>query len=792
MSEYTAIGKSFVRKDAISKVIGKEMFCSDIKLPGMLHMKVLGSSYPHARIVHVDTTEAEKLRDVVCIVTEKDAPERLVGSMTVKDMPILAKDVARYVGEPIAAVAAKSIEAAEDAIELIKVDYEELPAVFDVEESAKERPPVVIHPNFSQYRIMIPPQRLCPERPNVFTHVKVRRGDVEKGFLESDIIVENRFVAPALHHAALERHSVVVRPEPEGGLTIFTGKQAIWRVKGDVAAFFGIDPSKVRVVQKYVGGSFGGKVGLYEYIPALLALKTGRPIKYVMTREEIFYSGGLREGMVIYVKDGYKKDGTMMARQMEVYVDGGAYAEATPVITKNCSSAVVCMYKTKHLKWDGYGVYTNTPKRNGMRGFGVNEIVFAMEANIDIAAEKLGMDPCDLRRKNLLKEGEPMLNGEIAHSIGAEECLKQVLRAKAEVASAPSKGPWKTGWGFSLGNKYSTAPAHSGARVKVTENEKVIIYHSADAVGMGVNTVMAQVVAEEFGISVDDVEVVFSDTASTPFFGNGSTSSRTTYNLGNAFRAACRKAKEEIVELAAKNLDTPPELLRYERMEVISNADPEKRVRVSALFAPYQNRPPKMFSGLAGGKSEIMGTASYMTDCISDHPETCQLDPDLARLGKRLNAFYSYVAKAVEVAVNVETGQVRVLRCFGAVDLGKAINPKLCEQQSEGGMVMGIGSALYEEALIKDGLIVNPNFTDYRVPLAPQLPSNDNVKSILVESTPHSDGPFGAKGFSEGVVAGTEPAIANAVYNAVGFRINELPLNAERIYAAIKSGKSSK
>jgi CO/xanthine dehydrogenase Mo-binding subunit len=351
---------------------------------------------------------------------------------------------------------------------------------------------------------------------------------------------------------------------------------------------------------------------------------------------------------------------------------------------------------------------------------------------------------------------------------------------------SPVEGSWRTGWGVVLGNKYSTAPAHCGARIKIAEDEKVTIYHGADAIGMGVNTVAVQIAADEFGISVDNIDVVFSDTATTPFFGNGSTSSRTTYNLGIAIQNACADAKEEIFQLASKQLDALPVVLEFKSMEVFVKSDPEKKIRVADLFSPYQNKPPRMFGGVANEGGEIMGKGTYKTDCIPDDPKTGQLDPVLAKKGKRLNTFYTYVAKAVEVAVNIETGKVKVLRCYGAVDLGKAINPKMCEQQSEGGMVMGIGSALYEENLMEEGCVHNPNFTDYRAPQAAQLPPNREMKSVFVESAPHRDGPHGAKGFSEGVVAGMEPAIANAVYDAVGARIKDLPITPEKVLKALR------
>ncbi len=772
MTQLSVVGKSILRSDARAKVLGREAFCVDLKLPGMLHAKVLGSPYPHAKIASIDVSAAEKLPGVRCVVTEKDAPKRLTGTGTVRDMPLLARDVVRYAGEPVAAVAATTIEAAEEALELIKVEYEELPAIFDVEAAAETYPPVIIHPDFASYRKSTPAARLCPDRPNVCAHIKIYKGDVDRGFNESDLIVENRFVAPSIQHCALEPHATIVCPEPDGGLTVLTGKQGISRAKEDMAAMFAIEPHKIRIKQQYVGGAFGGKATIFELIPALLALKCGRPVKWVMTREEVFVLGGPRQGMVLNIRDGFKNDGTLVARKMEVFVDAGAYAEASPGVTQNCSSAAVCMYRVPNLKWDGYTVYTSTPKRRGMRGYGVNEVNFAIESNMDVAAERLHMDPLELRRKNLLREGEAMANGEIIHSNAVAECLDKVCESIHLSEKSLSAGAWRKGKGVALGNKYSSPGSHYGAKIAITDTERIMVYHGADAIGQGVNTVMAQIAAEQFAVSPDGVDIIFSDTALTPYFGHGSTSSRTTFNLGNAVRDACVRAKKEIFERAATRLEAPPEILALNSMEVYVARHPDRKVRVRDLFTPHD----------AG---EIVATADYKADCIPDDPNTGQIDPALAQQGKRFMAFYAYTAKAVEVAVNIETGEVKVLRCHAAIDLGKAINPKTCEQQSEGGMAMGIGAALYEETLMQNGRILNPSFTDYRIPLATQMPLNENVKSILVESAPHKDGPFGAKGFAEGVVTGMEPAIANAVYNAVGVRIKELPITPEKVLRAL-------
>ncbi len=786
MAELSVVGKSILRSDSLAKALGREEFCTDVKLPRMLHMKVLGSPYPHARIVSVDTSEAEKVTGVRCVVTAEDAPKRRYGRALIRDRTVLARGIVRHVGEPVAAVAAETLEAAEEAVAKIKVRYQELPAVFDVEEAASTNPPAIVHPDFPSYtKAPVVVARLDPDRPNVFTHMKIRKGDVQQGFAKADLVLVNRFSTPPIQHCAMEPHAVVIRPEVDGGLTFFTGRQDIWGLKGEASEIFSIPGSKVRVVQQHVGGAFGGKVNLCEVIPALLALKTGRPVKWVYTREEVFINGGQREAMVIYIKDGMKKDGTLVAREIRVFLNAGAYDGFISIVTRNSSFAAVSPYRTPNLKWDSYGTYTNDPPRCAFRGFGITEAVYAIESSMNMMADRLGIDLVEMRRRNLLKEGEPNGNGEITHSIGAKECLDKASDFIRLAERSPVEAPYKRGKGIAIGSKYSIAPTLCQARIKVTEGERIVVYHSADEIGQGVNTVMAQIAAEEFRVPVDDVEVVFSDTAITPYFAAGSTSSRVTYNLGNAVRLACQDAKRILYQRSAEKLGVSPDELETRNKEIYAKANSGKKMRIGLLFMPFRGRPAPAFGGASGG-GEIIGTATYYQEFIHEDPETGQIDPELAKQGKRLAAFYTNVAKATEVEVDTETGAVRVIRCCSVTDLGKAINPKLCEQQAEGGVYMGICDAIYEEVLMDTGRVLNPNFTDYKIASSEQMPSIENMKSFFVESAPHKDGPFGAKGIGEAAMIAMQPAIANAVYDAVGVWIRDLPLTPEKVLKALQ------
>lgn len=783
MEELSVIGRSVTRIDALEKVTGKAAFCADFMLPGMLHARVLRSPHPHARILSIDTSKAEHLPGVKCLVTGNEAPEKRFG-FGVYDQYLICKDVVRYEGDPVAAVAAESLEVAQEALGLIEVRYEELPAMFDPEDAVSTNPSVVIHPdlfNYERGRV----RTLEPDRPNVFKHFKIRKGDVDKGFDGADLVMENRFSTARIQHCTLEPHGTVVKPEPDGGLTMWVGRQNIWQLKNYLGTVFGIKPSKIRIIQPYVGGGFGSKMVINEEpIVTLLALKAGRPVKQVFTREEVFLRGGSRPPMITHIKDGVKKDGTLVAREMSAVLAGGGYENFISVLTRNASFAAVGSYRVKNFKWDSYGVYVNEPPGCPFRGFGSTEVIWAIESHMDILAEKLGIDPVEFRMKNILKEGEANITGEITHSIGARECLSKVAEFIKPEEEPEGDGPWRRGKGLALGSKYSSMSTVASARVKVSEDETLIVYHSADEIGQGCNTVAAQVVAEEFGISPDNVKVVFTDTLLTPVFLGGSTSSRVTYSLGNAVKLACLDAKHKLCERASERLDMPPEVLATRGGVVYEQANPDNKVTIAELFQGYKgHRPGGYGSYIPDG--EIIGHATWAQKSASENPETGRIDPKLASQGMRLLAFWTHTAKSVEVAVNTETGQVKVLSIAAAHDMGRPVNPKICEQQSEGGIAMGIGDGLYEELQVDEGIVTNPNFIDYRIPSSTEMPPNEKVKTIIA-ATPHKDGPYGAKGVGEGAAVGVQAAIGNAVYNAIGVRIRDLPITPEKILRALK------
>jgi CO/xanthine dehydrogenase Mo-binding subunit len=788
MDERMVVGKSSVRIDALEKATGKALFCTDIKIPGMLYGKVLRSRYPHAKIVNIDVSQANWITGVRCVVTGEDTPLRRYGS-SVLDEHVLARNVVRFVGEPIAAVAADEMEIADEALDKIKVEYEELPAIFDAEEAMRVNPSVVVHRDLFQYErgAVLGGPRFDLDRPNVFFHFKIRCGDIEGGFREADFVMGNRFSTCRIQQCALEPMVAVAEPHADGGLTMYVGRQFIWRVKNEIVALFGLKPSQVRIIQYYVGGGFGSKGTAIneELIAALLSLKSKRAVKHVFTREEVFLHGGNRAPMTIDIKDGVMSDGTLVAREMKVILNCGAYVNNNDIITRNAAFGAIGTYRVPNFKWDSYGVYTNDPPACAFRGFGSEVMSWAIESHMDMLAEKLNLDPVHFRAKNILKEGEANATGEITHSIGAERCLKKMAEWIGSKEKFATKSVWRIGKGIGLGNKYSIAPMVSMANVKVNEDETLTVYHTADEVGQGCNTVVAQIAAEEFGLPLKNVKVAFSDTLFCPYSAGGSTGSRVTYNLGNAVRLACQDAKRHLFEVASMKLHATAGELETQNGEVFVRQRPKERIRISALFMGYRGDRTSGY-GSYTSIGEIIGHGIWEERAVPEDRETGQIHPDLAAQGQRLATSYSHVAHAVEIGVNVETGQVRIMRFGTAADMGSPVNPKMCEQQMEGGMGMGIGDALFEEMQMSEGEVINRNFTDYRIPSTMEIPPLEAVESSLVW-VPHKDGPYGAKGgFGEGSLVGIESAIGEAVFNAVGVRIRDLPITPVKILKGLK------
>ena len=747
---YRIVGKSIPKIDSVDKVLGAARYADDLEFPGMLYAKLLRSKYPHAKILRLDTSRAESLPGIRAIITAKDVPFNAYG-YNFKDQVVFAQDKVRYMGDPIVAVAAENEEIAEDALEFIDVGYEALPAVFDPREALKPNGPKV------------------HEGGNLCFHRKIRFGNVEEGFRLSDKIIEDSFSTEKMEHCHLEPHTGVAVFNDQEGLTIWSSWAMLFNVHGELARILKIPSSKIRLIHTTCGGGFGGKneVSLEPYI-ALLAMKTRRPVKMAWTREEEFTGSTTRHSYFLEYKTGVKKDGTLMSREVRMISDNGAYTQLGESQITKASIFAPGPYKIPHVKVDGYLVYTNNTVGGAMRGFGVPQVMAAVETHMDHIAEILGVDPLELRLRNALESGDRIATGQMLHN----EQLKVTLSKASEVAGwdKPYKKETsvphiKRGRGiacmfYPIG--LTEKPNPSAAVVKVNpDGSAVVLVGSAD-MGQGSDTVLSQIAAEELGMPLDSVAIVSGDTKTTPHC-SGSVASRVTYATGNAIRRAADKAKRMLLEIAAEKLSVSTEALKAEDGWVYVKNTPEKRISIGTLaFTSYQ----------LDGKP-VVATAHF-------NPPNTPLDPETGQG----NPFPAYVSatQIAEVEVDMKTGLAKVLRIIAAHDVGKAINPELVRGQITGGILMGLGQALTEEIILREGCTLNPNLTDYLIPTAMDAPEID---AIIVESD-EPTGPFGAKGLGEATNIATAPAIINAIHNAAGIRIRELPATPEKILLALR------
>jgi carbon-monoxide dehydrogenase large subunit len=746
------VGEPVARLDAVEKVTGTAKYIADLRLPGMLHARVLRSPYPHARIVSIDVSAAERLPGVMAVVTGEELD--FLGGEAVKDMPFLARGKVRFVGEPVAAVAAVSEEVADEAIRLIRVEYEELPAVFDPVEAAGDGAPI-IHEDMASY------QRIGVVQPipgtNIISYSEERQGDVERGFADSDYVFTDTFRIHTVQHVAIEPHGSIALWSSDGRLTVWTSNDGPHRLRKDLADAMRMPMTRIRVIVPYLGGGFGSKGGLKaEPVAIALARKVpGRPVRVVYSREEVFTSSLVRHAAVITVKTGVKADGTLVAREVVGYWDTGAYAEKGPTVVKQAMAAAAGPYRIPHIRLVGYCVYTNKPIAGAYRGYGSPQVTWAYESQMDMIARRLEMDPLEFRLKNIVREGDRLPTGQPAHSVGVEECLRRVAaELKWGEKTAPGRGK-----GIACTCKNTKTPSGSAAYVTLNQDGTVNVITSAVEIGQGASTIMAQIAAHELGIPLQKVSVSAPDTDSTPYDAS-TTSSRTTFHVGNAVRAAAQDVKEQLVAMAAVLLKVRPEDLEV--------CDGKVRVRDAPDRAlSYQDVLKQCFG--AGGS--VLGRGFYYPPAQEG-----------SGMWSAPSVFWMYGAQGVEVEVDRDTGQVRVLKLVAAHDVGRAINPATCSGQIEGGAVHGVGVSLFEELVVRDGRVMNPNLHDYKVPTAMDVPE---LVPIIVEA-PHEHGPYGAKGVGEPVISPTAPAIANAVEDAVGVRIQELPLTPERVLRALQ------
>jgi carbon-monoxide dehydrogenase large subunit len=765
MTKTVHVGQPIARLDAPEKVTGRAVYGVDLKLPGMLHAKILRSPVPHARIARIDTSRARRVTGVRAVVTGRDAPYTHNASI-IRDWPFFALDKVRHVGEAVAAVAAVDEETAEEALGLIDVDYEEIPAVFEGEAAMAPGAPLV-HEQLIDY------PRAEAFHPvagtNICNHFKLRRGEADRVLAGCAVVVEERYTTAMMQHCPMEVHVAVAQQASDGRLTVWTSAQSPYWTRGELATALGIPMSDIRVVVPYVGGGFGAKhaVKIEQYAVAL-AMKAGnRPVRLCLTRAEEFGTALVRQPTVIDIKTGVTREGLIMARQIRIVWNTGAYADLSPAVSRNAGFAAAGPYVIPHVWVDSYCVYTNNPVSGAFRGFGVPEVTWAGESQLDTVARRLGMDSLQLRLRNAVEEGSESVLGETLHSVGVKECLR---KAAAAVGWDRPRAPGR-GRGVACMHKSTGTPSSSAAFVKLNEDGTVSLLSSAVEMGQGAATVLAQIVAEELGVKPEHIRVVAPDTDVTPFE-RSTTSSRTTFHAGNALLAAARDARSQMLAVAADLLEANAEDLELRDERVWVKGVRDRSVPLSGLWKAG------MYSR---GQYPILGRGAYSTSGIYD-----PLDPQTGR-SKRSTAFWMYAAQAAEVEVDRETGKVTVLKLTAAHDVGKAINPRTCEQQIEGALVMGLGQALFEQLVLDQGRPVNPSFIEYKIPCTLDIPQ---LEAILVEAE-HREGPFGAKGLGEPGLAPTAAAIGNAILDALGIRMRDLPITAEKVLRALREAAVS-
>ncbi len=766
MSELTVIGKPVTRVDAHEKVTGEIVYGYDLVLPNMLYGKTLFSTKAHATIKKIDTSKAKALPGVVAVVTGADAP--WTHGESIKDKPFLAQGKVRYIGEPVAAVAAEDEDTAQAAVKLIEVEYEDLPVYTDPEEAAKPNA-AAIHEDFPKYRKV---DFIVPgPGPNVAEHFKLRTGDVAQGFAQSDVVLEERYFVPMIQHAAMEPHSSHAQFDKESGrLTIWVANDAPFRALHEITEALGMAKEKIRFINPAQGGGFGSKGGLkVEPIAVALAFHTnGRPVRVKFNREETFISTLTRHEAVVYCKTGVKKDGTLMAREMTIYWGAGAYAEKSPTVCIRGSLPAPGPYRIPHVKVDGYAVYTNKPVAGSYRGYGIPQGAWAGEQQMDELAKRLGMSAMDIRMKNIFVEGDTSYWGEQLHAVGLKETLVKAAEAiDYGKKSTINKPGLKVGKGFACIQKPTRSPTTSNAGVTVNAQGEVTVFAGTGEIGQGCNTILSQVAAEELKVPMDRVHMHPLDTDVIPYDAS-TTSSRSTYHMGNAVRGAAIHARQQIMEAASPMLEVGVNDLALADAKVFAKDQPQQALPIGEVV--------KRKLGING---IVRGDAAYTYEIGKDL--------DLATgHSDHASAFYMYATQAAEVTVDEDSGRVRVLRMSAAHDVGKAINPLNCAAQIEGGVVMGIGSALHEEMVIDStGKVRNPSFLDYHLVTSLDCPE---LLPIIVECA-EPEGPYGAKGLGEPGLAPTPAAIGNAVADATGVRVYDLPLKPENVFWALQKAK---
>jgi len=755
MSKFRVVGKALRKIDATAKVTGSTIFADDLFFPRMLFAKLLRSPHPHAKILSVDTSRAAAAPGIKAVLVGKDLPIPFGILPVSQDEHTLALDKVRFVGDPVAAVAATSEEAATAALDLITVEYEKLPAIADLED-ALARPEPRIH----EYG----------DHGNLHKLINLEFGDVEEGFAEADEIVEDTLFFEGNTHLPMEQHAAAAQWSPDRKLTLWSSTQTPHYVHRALAKVLELAPARIRVIACPNGGGFGGKSDPFshEIVVAQLSRKIGRPVKITLTREEVFYCHRGRHPVTMWVKTGLKRDGAITAMHFRTALDGGGYGSYGVASLYYTGALQTVTYRIPRYKFEGLRVFTNKPPCGPKRGHGTPQPRYALECHIDKFCADLGLDPGQWRLQNTLAPGTITANQMQVRTIGLKECLERVIERSGYRDKRGKLGPGRgvglaassyiSGAGLPI---YWNAMPHSGVQIKVDRGGGVAVFCGSTEIGQGSDSVLAYVVAEELGIEPEDIRVVTADTDLTPV-DLGSYSSRVTLMSGNAAIQAARRLREPIFAAAAKKLEVPPERLRAASRRIWDAGDPAKSLTFVEAVVLAESEFGTL--GSVGSYKPPKSVAQWKGAGVGPTPT------------------YSYSACVVELAADRETGIIRVDKVWIAHDVGRSINPLLVIGQVEGSVYMALGEVLMEEQAFRKGLHRIPSMLEYKSPTTLEMPP---VESILVE-TLDPEGPYGAKECGQGPLLPVIPAVANALFDALGVRIDEVPITPEKVVAALE------
>jgi CO/xanthine dehydrogenase Mo-binding subunit len=765
------VGTSVPRIDVLEKVTGAAVYTDDLQFGNnLLFGRAKRSPHAHALIKKIDFSKAKALPGVKVIVTGQDYPERL--GLYLKDKPMFAVDRVRFIGEAVAAVAAVSEEIAEKAVDLIDVEYEVLPAVFDPLYGASPEAPL-LHPDLGDYER---PNFIFPKaHTNISNHFKVRKGDTEEALKNCAYTAELVVKVPHVQHVPIEPHVAIAQMDEKGNVTMWASSQSPFAQRNILAKSLHKSESQIRVIAGFVGGGFGCKAAVtMESIPVALALKAkGRPVKMRLTREEEFYTNFVRQGLVIKLKVGCDAQGRLQAMENTMYWDGGAYTEYGVNVTRAGGYSGTGPFDIPNVKIDSICVYTNHPIGGAYRGFGMSELHAGLGQVMDMLAEKAGIDKLDFLRMNCVQKGDNLATGMIIHDVGVKECVEKVAASinwgAKEEPTAPNR---RRGKGLAIAWKAPAMPPNAGSSsiVKLNEDGTVKVSVGGQEIGQGTFTAMAQIAAEEMGVPVDWVHVEGPiDTAFSPYEWQ-TVASRLTWSMGNAVRNAAGDARGKILKMVGEAWNQDPENLDIKDGYVVSY-ETEDTISLKNIVIYGISKPND--KGWIGGP--IVGTGTFMPSYVTG------LDQDTGQ-GERAVVHYTTGAQALDIEVDMDSGRIYILKAASAFDVGKAINPDLVKAQIEGGFIQGLSSAVFEEMRLREGVMTNPSFVDYRIATSADIP--EKIDAMIVEHA-QDDGPWGARGIGEHPMVPTIGCLANAIYDAIGVRVTNPPFSAEKIYLAM-------